>query len=75
MTERDKINKEILECKNPELIVEEYMASSDHVSRFKNIFNFMDRCKALGVTPENSITFYSEEEGCMYIKYPYIACY
>ena len=31
--------------------------------------NFCYRCK---ITPDNSETYYDEEEGYMYLKYPYV---
>lgn len=75
MNERELVIKEILDCIDPKSIVEEWKNESNHVTRFKNIFAFMDRCKTVKATPENSITYYDEVERYMYIKFPYIACY
>lgn len=67
-----KVIKEIRSCKDTSSIKSEFENHSDHVERYKNIFNFMDDCKRVGATPHNSITFFDEKEMCMYIKYPYI---
>lgn len=72
MNINNKIFNEIKTCTNPSSIVNEYENESDHVARFTNIFAFMDRCKSRNVTPENSITFYTN--GYMYIKFPFIRC-
>lgn len=73
MNEKELIVKEILECSDAKSIVKEYESGSNHVARFKNIFAFMDRCKAFKATPKNSITYYDEIERYMYIKFPFIA--
>lgn len=49
---------------------EEWLQESKHVKRFHNIFFFMDFCYRYKLTPENSETYYDEEEVCMYLKYP-----
>ena len=69
------ILKEIAECTNPISIVKEYWDKSNHVSRFTNVFAFMDRCKVHKVNEENSITYYDEVDRSMYIKHPYINYY
>lgn len=38
------------------------------VYRFYNIFRFMNFCYKYKYTTENSITYYDDEEECMYIK-------
>ena len=38
------------------------------VYRFDNMFSFMDFCYKYGFNTENSITYYDDEEVCMYIK-------
>lgn len=40
----------------------------NRVYRFKNIFRFMNFCYTHKYNTENSITYYDEEEECMYIK-------
>lgn len=75
MEEREKIFEEINSCIDPSSIKEEYLSSSKHVARFKNILTFMDICRSRRVTTENSVTYYDETEGCMYIKFPFIRCY
>ena len=74
MDEREKIFEEINSCTNPSSIKDEYLSNSNHVARFKNIFAFLDVCKSRRVTTENSITYYDETEGYMYIKFPFIVC-
>lgn len=72
LNEKDQVIKEIKSCKDTSSIKSEWENHSVHVQRYKNIFNFMDECKRVRATPYNSITFFDEEEMCMYIKYPYI---
>lgn len=48
-----------------------WMQDNMHVVRFKNIFSFMNFCYRCKITPDNSETCYDEEEGYMYLKYPY----
>lgn len=49
-----------------------WMQNDVHVVRFKNIFSFMNFCYRCKITPDNSETYYDEEEGYMYLKYPYV---
>ena len=39
------------------------------VYRFDNIFRFMNFCYKYKWNTENSITYYDDEEECMYIKH------
>lgn len=48
-----------------------WMQDDMHVVRFKNIFSFIGFCYRCNITPDNSETYYDEEEGYMYLKYPY----
>lgn len=54
--------------KNNKYIKDEYIHGKGKVRKFKNIFAFMNYCKANVLTPNNSITYYDEEEQAMYIK-------
>lgn len=40
----------------------------NRVYRFDNIFRFMNFCYKHKYNTENSITYYDDEEECMYIK-------
>lgn len=39
------------------------------IYRFDNIFRFMNFCYKYKWNPKNSITYYDDEEECMYIKH------
>lgn len=49
-----------------------WMQDDVNVTRFKNIFSFMNFCYRCKITPDNSETYYDGEEGYMYLKYPYV---
>lgn len=49
-------------------IKEEFENGSNLIWKFDNIFRFMDFCHANNLNHGNSITYYDEEEECMYIK-------
>lgn len=74
MEERERIFEEIRNCTNPASIKEEWEHESIHTVKVKNIFTFMQFCWNRKITPENSVTWYDECEGYMYIKFPFIRC-
>mgnify|MGYP003533423215 FL=1 len=45
----------------------EYLNGNPRVERFDNIFTFMQFCYINKLTEENSVTWYDEEKGLMYI--------